>query len=82
MGKSIKLNNNVYWDSTAVVINGNGTSLGAIFEGSAESTTQKIKNDCLNIDQTYNASSTNAQSGVAVAAAIAAAITTALNTPV
>jgi len=34
------------------------------------------------VDQTYNASSANAQSGTAVASAIASAITTTLNTPV
>jgi hypothetical protein len=34
------------------------------------------------VDQTYNAGSSNAQSGTAVAQAIASAITTALNTPV
>jgi hypothetical protein len=73
MGKSIQMNNNIYWSADGVVIDTRGTTLSSIFDAN-----NKIQIGNLPVDQTYGATSDNPQSGKAVAQAIAAAITTVL----
>jgi hypothetical protein len=65
----IKLKGNVYWAPTSIVIDDSGTTLANVFDNNS-----KIKTSFLPIDQTYGATSSNPQSGKAVAQAIAAAI--------